>query len=101
MKTKRQSISEQLYMMLLVFIFLEDQKTTKELVIELKDHGIERDIRTVQRTLILLEKSGFPIERKQIKGQGNEYFYKWKDSKNTLDYLIQAKASAFLERVAA
>ena len=92
------TFSEQLYTHLLVFIFLEEPRTTRQLVDELAEHGIERDIRTIQRLVHELTKSGFPIERKKTKG--NEFVWQWSDTTNTLDNLIKAKSSAFLARAA-
>lgn len=97
-KVKGRTFGEQLYTHLLVFIFLEEPKTTRQLVDELAEHGIERDIRTIQRLVHELTKSGFPIERKKTKG--NEFVWQWADTTNTLDSLIKAKASAFLARAA-
>jgi predicted transcriptional regulator len=97
-KVKGRTFSEQLYIHLLVFIFLEEPKTTRQLVDELAEHGLVRDIRTIQRVVHELINSGFPIARKKIKG--NEFEWQWADSTNTLDSLIKAKASAFLARAA-
>lgn len=97
-KVKGRTFSEKLYIHLLVFIFLEEPRTTRQLVDELAEHGIDRDIRTIQRVVHELTKSGFPITRKKI--TGNEFMWQWSDTTNTLDSLIKAKASAFLARAA-
>ena len=97
-KVKGCTFGEQLYTHLLVFIFLEEPKTTRQLVDELAEHGIERGIRTIQRVVHRLTKSGFPITRSKI--VGNEFVWQWADTTNTLDSLIKAKASAFLARAA-
>lgn len=99
-KVKGRTFGEQLYIHLLVFIFLEEPKTTRQLVDELAEHGIERHIRTIQRIVHELKKSGFPIVCNDAVGFGNYAVWQWSEATNVIDQLIQAKSSAFLARAA-
>lgn len=88
--------SEQLYTHLLVFIFLEEPKTTRQLTEELAEYGIFRGIRTIQRVVHELIKSGFPVCYQKIEGKGNRHFWHWSETTNTLDNMIKAKSSIAL-----
>ena len=98
MDIKGRTFGEQLYLHLLVFVSLEEPKTSRQLVDELADYGISRNIRTIQRTLLSLESSGFPIEGKKTKGQGAAIVWQWRESSNVVDCLLQAKASACFKK---
>ena len=97
-KVKGRTFSEQFYIHLLVFIFLEEPKTTRQLVDELAEHGFIRNIRTIQRVVHELIESGFPVCFKYIKGKGNKNFWQWSETTNTLDNMIKAKSLIALNR---
>jgi hypothetical protein len=101
MDIKGRTFGEQLYIHLLIFVWLEEPRTARELADSLAFHGIERDIRTVQRTLVSLKKQGFPIEGVKTKGHGAAIVWSWSETGNVLDCLLQAKSSACFKKTLA
>jgi len=93
------TIGNQLYRHLLVFILLEEPKTVKQLLDELTQHGFPSGIKAVQRTVRQLENAGFPVECKEVRGDGHrKNVWQWRETTNVVDNLIKAKAGLGLRR---
>ncbi|PTQ87105.1 hypothetical protein [Agitococcus lubricus] len=96
-------ISEVLYSRFVMFALLENEITTKNLQIALTGYGFDYSLRTIQRSLKELKASGLPIESSRCQKKsvgGTELLWKWKDTANPTDLLIQAKSTLIIQSIA-
>ncbi len=95
-------ISEVLYSRFVMFALLENETTTKNLKIALTSYGFDYSLRTIQRSLKQLKESGLPIEsvRPENAIGGTELLWRWKNTTNPTDLLIQAKSTLIIQSIA-
>jgi hypothetical protein len=94
-------ISEVLYSRFVMFALLENETTTKKLQISLSSYGFDYSLRSIQRALKQLQDSGLPIQSVNRAGCPTELLWKWKDSANLSDLLIQAKSTLIVKSMQA
>jgi hypothetical protein len=96
------NISEVLYSRFVMFALLENETTTKNLKVALTGYGFDYSLRSVQRALKQLKESGLPIESVRAENSigGTELLWRWKDTKNQTDLLIQAKSTLIIQSLA-